>query len=75
MEVLVILVPIAAIVALVAAWQQARGVLAAPTGDARMNEIADAIRQGASAYMNRQYRTILVVAIVIAALASTTAGV
>ncbi len=68
MEFLVILVPIAAIIALVAAWQQANGVLSAPTGDARMNEIADAIRQGASAYMNRQYRTIFVVALVIAAL-------
>ncbi len=68
MEVLVILVPIAAVIALFAAWRQARGVLAAPTGDARMNEIADAIRQGASAYMNRQYRTIFVVALVIAAL-------
>ena len=68
MEVLVILVPISAVIALFAAWRQARGVLAAPTGDARMNEIADAIRQGASAYMNRQYRTIFVVALVIAAL-------
>jgi len=68
MEVFVILVPIAAVIALFAAWRQARGVLAAPTGDARMNEIADAIRQGASAYMNRQYRTIFVVALVIAAL-------
>ncbi|MDZ7708456.1 MAG: sodium-translocating pyrophosphatase [Trueperaceae bacterium] len=68
MEFLVILVPIAAIVALFAAWQQANGVLSAPTGDARMNEIADAIRQGASAYMNRQYRTIFVVALIIAAL-------
>jgi len=68
MEVLVILVPLAAVIALFAAWRQARGVLAAPTGDARMNEIADAIRQGASAYMNRQYRTIFVVALIIAAL-------
>ncbi len=68
MEVLVILVPIAAVIALFAAWRQARGVLAAPTGDARMNEISDAIRQGASAYMNRQYRTIFVVALVIVAL-------
>jgi K(+)-stimulated pyrophosphate-energized sodium pump len=68
MDVLVILVPLAAIAALVAAWLLARGVLGAPSGDARMNEIAGAVRQGASAYMNRQYRTIFVVAIVIAAI-------
>jgi K(+)-stimulated pyrophosphate-energized sodium pump len=68
MDVLVILVPLAAIAALVAAWRMARGVLSAPAGDPRMNEIAGAVRQGASAYMNRQYRTIFVVAVVIAAL-------
>jgi len=68
MDVLVILVPVAAIAALVAAWALARGVLSSPTGNPRMNEIAAAVRQGANAYMNRQYRTILVVAIVIAAL-------
>jgi K(+)-stimulated pyrophosphate-energized sodium pump len=68
MDVLVILVPVAAIAALAAAWALARGVLSSPTGNPRMNEIAAAVRQGASAYMNRQYRTILVVAIIIAAL-------
>ena len=68
MDVLVILVPLAAIAALVAGFLMAQEVLAAPSGDARMNEIAGAVRQGASAYMNRQYRTIFVVAIVIVAL-------
>ena len=68
MDALVILVPLAAIVALVAAWRLAQGVMSAETGDARMNEIAGAVRQGAGAYMNRQYRTILIVAIVIAAI-------
>ena len=68
MDVLVILVPLAAVAALVAAWLLARGVLSAETGDARMNEIALAVRQGAGAYMNRQYRTIFVVAVVIAAI-------
>ncbi|MEX2502211.1 MAG: sodium-translocating pyrophosphatase, partial [Trueperaceae bacterium] len=38
------------------------------TGNPTMNEIAAAIRQGAGAYMNRQYRTIFVVAVVIIAL-------
>jgi len=41
--------------------------MAAPTGNERMVAISDAVRQGAAAYMNRQYRTIAVVAVVIAA--------
>jgi K(+)-stimulated pyrophosphate-energized sodium pump len=54
--------------ALVAAGVIARSILAAPAGSSRMIEIADAVKQGAMAYMNRQYRTIFVVALVITAL-------
>ena len=68
MDALIILVPIAALIALAAAGLVARGIMAAPTGDARMVEISDAVRQGAGAYMNRQYRTIFVVALIIGAL-------
>ncbi|MFW6348056.1 MAG: sodium-translocating pyrophosphatase [Cyclonatronaceae bacterium] len=62
-----ILTPLAALVALLAAFVLAKSVLAAPTGDKKMNEIADAIREGASAYMNRQYTTITYVAVAIVA--------
>jgi K(+)-stimulated pyrophosphate-energized sodium pump len=60
-----ILTPLAAIVALIAAFALAKSVLAAPAGDKKMNEIADAIREGAGAYMNRQYTTITYVAVAI----------
>ena len=45
----------------------ARHVLSADTGKPEMREISDAIRQGAEAFLARQYRTILVLAVVAAA--------
>ncbi len=68
MDLLISLVPLAAVLALVAAALLARGVLAAPTGNERMVAISDAVRQGAAAYMNRQYRTITIVAVIITAI-------
>jgi K(+)-stimulated pyrophosphate-energized sodium pump len=63
----IILAPVAGLVALLAAAVIAQGILKSKVTDAKMVEISAAIKEGALAYMNRQYRTIAFVAVAIVA--------
>lgn len=49
-------------------------VLRAPAGDARMQDIASAIQEGAKAYLGRQYRTIAIVGVIVAVILTPTLG-
>ena len=65
---LIVIVPIAGIIALAFAFLLARYVLRKDTGSPEMFAIGEAIREGAMAYLARQYKTIAIVSIVLGAI-------
>jgi K(+)-stimulated pyrophosphate-energized sodium pump len=62
------------LLALAYGFVTSRRVLAANAGNARMQEISGAIQLGANAYLNRQYRTIAIVGVVILVILGITLG-
>jgi K(+)-stimulated pyrophosphate-energized sodium pump len=65
MDLNLILVLVAGVLALIYGAWTIRSVLGLSAGNARMQEIAHAIQEGAGAYLNRQYTTIAMVGVVI----------
>ncbi len=62
-------------IALIYGLITAKSVISADAGSKKMQEIAGAVQAGAYAYLNRQYRTIFVVGIVIFALLAFLLGI
>ena len=69
MTLLLWLIVVAGLLSIVYGVVTTRGLLAADAGSARMQEISAAVREGASAYLRRQYTTIGIVGVVILVLA------
>src|SRR5207344_1029831 len=61
-----------AVLALVVGYFLMQGVLAADKGTPKMIEIADAIQEGAMAYLKRQFKTIAIILVPVAVLVFVT---
>lgn len=62
------IVPIAAVTALLFAWIFFKGMMKNSEGNDRMKEIAQYVREGAMAYLTRQYRVVTIVFLILVVL-------
>jgi K(+)-stimulated pyrophosphate-energized sodium pump len=65
---------ICGVIAVVYGFFTSQQVLRASPGDARMQDIAAAIQEGAKAYLGRQYTTIAIVGVIVALILAVTLG-
>ncbi|MCF6096857.1 sodium-translocating pyrophosphatase [Thermovorax subterraneus] len=64
MENLIVLAPLAGMLALLFAYLLAMRIIKSPAGTERMREISDAIHEGAMAFLFREYRTLVIFVVV-----------
>ena len=62
------------VVAIIYGFVTSQQVLGAPAGNAKMQEIAAAIQEGAQAYLKRQYTTIAIVGVIMAVIVAVALG-
>ena len=73
-DALVYLVPIAGIIGLLFAGYLTWAIFRKDTGTPEMKEIGDAIREGAMAYLARQYKTIAIISVILAVIITVGMG-